>query len=298
MQHTKQMVPILFLMLWTLPGFAQERTEKQPETKPGEKYLYMRDVVYGHKDGMALTFDVVKPLQNANGAGILSMISAGWLSAWIPPEKIEGWYKYLVDKGFTIFLVRHSSSPRYTVPEAVEDVRLCVRFIRKTAADYGVDPERLGVTGSSAGGHLSLMLGTASDSGDPKAEDEALRQSDRVACVVANFAPTDLRPWVKSGTQAAQSFPALRFDKQKASGCSPLLQVSPDDAPTLLLHGDRDKLVPLEHSERMLEAFKQAGVPADLIVLKGAEHGFSKKYADQAREATVAWFEKYLVARK
>jgi len=296
MRHLKHMLPIIFLMLWTLPGFAQD---KAGENKPGAKYAYLRDVVYGHKDGMALTFDVVKPLKNANGAGILWMISGGWFSSWTPPEKLEGMYNHLTEKGFTVFLVRHGSSPKYVVPDAIEDVRRCVRFIRKTAADYGVDPERLGVTGTSAGGHLSLMLGTASDNGDPKAEDEVLRQSDRVACVVDYFGPTDLRPWAKKeGTKMTADFPALRFDEKKAPDCSPLLQVSKDDAPTLLLHGDKDTLVPIDHSEKIFEAFKKEGVPSDLIVIKGAGHGFGGDDDRRAREATVAWFEKYLVPKK
>jgi acetyl esterase/lipase len=298
MRHAKHLLPFILLMLWALPSFAQDKTDKQPENKPNEKCAYMRDVIYGHKDGMALTFDVVKPLQNANGAGVLWMISGGWFSSWTPPEKLEGMYNHLTEKGFTVFLVRHGSSPRFKVPDAIEDVRRAVRFIRKTAADYGVDPERLGVTGTSAGGHLSMMLGTASDNGDPKAEDEVLRQSDRVACVVAFFGPTDLRPWVKQDSKMATDFPALQFDEKKAPDCSPLLQVSKDDAPTLLLHGDKDTLVPIDHSEKIFEAFKKEGVPSDLIVMKGAQHGFGGDDDRRAREATVAWFEKYLVPKK
>ncbi|HNY27392.1 MAG TPA: alpha/beta hydrolase [Candidatus Sumerlaeota bacterium] len=298
MRFLKQTLVFLFLMMWTFPGFAQEKENKPSENKPQARYTYQRDVVYGHKDGMALTFDVVKPLKNANGAGILWMISGGWFSSWTPPEKLEGMYNHLTEKGFTVFLVRHGSAPKYKVPDAIEDVRRAVRFIRKTAANYGVDPERLGVTGASAGGHLSLMLGTASDPGDPKAEDEVLRQSDRVACVVAYFGPTDLRPWVKEGTKMSTDFPALLFEEKKALDCSPLLQVSKDDAPTLLLHGDKDTLVPLDHSEKILDAFKKAEVPCDLIVIKGAGHGFEGDDDRHAREATVAWFEKYLVPKK
>ncbi len=288
----------LFLMVWTAASFAQDKADKQPESKPAGKYTYMRDVVYGHKDGMALTFDVVKPLQNAKGIGILYMVSGGWFSSWNPPEKLEDRYKHLTENGFTVFLVRHGSSPKYKVPDAIEDVRRCVRFIRKTAADYGVDPERLGATGTSAGGHLSMMLGTASDNGDPKAEDEVLRQSDRVACVVAYFGPTDLRPWVKEDNKMSTDFPALRFEEKKAPDCSPLLQVSKDDAPTLLLHGDKDTLVPIDHSEKIFEAFKKEGVTSDLVVFKGADHGFGGDDDRRSREATVAWFEKHLAPKK
>ena len=153
------------------------------------------DVVYGHKHGMALTMDVFQP-DGGNGVGVLFMVSGGWFSIWAPPEQTMGLFRPLLDKGFTVFAVRHGSSPKYVVPEVVEDVRRSVRFVRLHAKRLGVDPERLGVCGASAGGHLSLVLGTMSDAGDPEAKDEVLRVSDRVAAVVAYFPPTDLRPYV------------------------------------------------------------------------------------------------------
>ena len=82
-------------------------------------------------------------------------------------------------------------SPKFSIPEAVEDVRRSVRYIRHNAEQFGVDPDRLGVYGYSAGGHLSLMLGTASDEGDEQADEPILKVSDRVRAVVAFVAPTD-----------------------------------------------------------------------------------------------------------
>ncbi len=251
------------------------------------------DFVYGHKHGMALTFDVFKPEKGANGAGVLFMVSGGWYSHWRPPEQMVPLFKPLVDKGFTVFAVRHGSSPKYVIPEIIEDVRRSVRFIRLRAEKFGVDPERLGVTGGSAGGHLSLMLGTASDNGNPKAKDKVLRVSDRVAAVVAFFPPTDVRAWVNKTPQ----FPALRFEAEKAAACSPIIQVTPDDPPTLLVHGDKDKLVPLNHSEKILAEFKKNKVPCELLVIKGAGHGFGGEDGKRAGEALLAWFEKYLLKK-
>lgn len=253
------------------------------------------DVVYGHKHGMALTFDTYKPKQGANGAGILFIVSGGWYSSWHPPEQNVGWFKPMLDKGFTVFAVRHGSSPKYVIPEIIEDVRRSVRFIRLRAEEFGVDPERLGVAGASAGGHLSLVLGTTSDSGNPDAKDEVLRVSDRVAAVAAYYPPTDLRPWVGLDSETAKAFPALRFDPARAAACSPVLHVSKDDPPTLLVHGDKDKLVPLDHSEKILAEFKKHKVTSELLVIKGAGHGFGGKDGKRASDALVAWFEKYLV---
>src|SRR5690606_3666764 len=140
-------------------------------------------------------FDVLKP-KEPNGAGVLYMVSGGWYSFWAPIEIMAPPQKPLLDAGFTVFLVRHGSAPRYLVPDAVSDVRRAVRYIRLHAKDFGVAPDRLGVYGRSAGGHLSLVLGTTSDEGKPNAPDEVDRASSRVQAVVAIMPPTDLREWV------------------------------------------------------------------------------------------------------
>ena len=255
------------------------------------------DVVYGHKDGLALTLDVLKP-KDANHAGVLFMVSGGWYSRYSPPDKAVGMFTPLLSKGFTVFVVRHGSAPRYVIPEIVEDVRRAVRFVRLHAADYGVDPDRLGVTGGSAGGHLSLVLATTSDAGDPKAEDPVLRESDRVAAAVAYYPPTDLRPWVELSSIYNKNYPALRFDPAKAGDASPVLHVSPDDPPTLLISGDKDALVPIDHSQKILARLEAEKVPCELLTIEGAAHGFKGDDAKRASDAMVAWFEKYLGEKK
>ncbi len=192
------------------------------------------DIVYGHKDGLALTFDVIRP-EKPNGAGILWLQSGGWYSVWTEPKNLVFACQPMLDEGFTVFIVRHGSAPKYAIPDAIADVRRCVRFIRLRASDFAVDPQRLGVLGGSAGGHLSLMLATAADGGDLKAEDIVLRQSDSVAAVVALYPPTDIRTWVTDPPAAIKAHPGLKppltFDPALAPACSPLLHVSADDAP-------------------------------------------------------------------
>ncbi len=266
--------------------------------------LDVPDVVYGHKDGMALTFDVLYPEGAANGAGVLWMVSGGWVSQWSPPESQRAGFGYLLDEGYTVFLVRHGSSPRYFIPDAVGDVRRAVRFIRLNAADWGVDPSRLGVSGGSAGGHLTLMLGTASDEGDPNAEDPVLRVSDRVAAVAAFCPPVDLRGMERGsiprrpGDPAAVQRPivldALNFDPAQAAEYSPLVQVSADDSPALMIHGDADLLVPSKDSEEMYAALAKAGVATEKLILPGAEHAIKGDDMKRGQEAVVAWFGKHL----
>ncbi|HEX2749661.1 MAG TPA: alpha/beta hydrolase [Verrucomicrobiales bacterium] len=263
--------------------------ETAPEIKP--------DIVYGHKMGMALTCDVIKP-KTGNGAGVLFMVSGGWVSMYAPPEQMLSFgkalgFQALLDKGFTLFIVRHGSSPLFKVPECVADVRLAVRFIRSHAADYSVDPARLGVFGASAGGHLSLMLGTTGDDGNPDSKNPLEKVSDRVAAVVAIFPPTELKSYVES-EKFRQQFPALQFDASQWKSVSPLEHVTSDDAPTLLLHGGKDTLVPDKHSKEILKAFQDKKVPTDLIMFPDAGHGFGAADGAKSAAATVAWFEKYL----
>ena len=263
------------------------------------------DVVYGHKDGMALTFDVLYPKAGAaSGAGILWMVSGGWVSQWSPPETQAKGFAYLLDEGYTVFLVRHGSSPRFVIPDAVADVRRAVRFIRMNADDWNIDAERLGVLGASAGGHLSLMLGTTPDAGDANAEDPVLRQSDRVAAVAAYCPPVDLRgmergsvprrPGDAAEVQRPLVLDALNFDPALAADYSPIAQVSPDDSPALMVHGDADVLVPSRDSEDMYAALTKAGVATDKLILEGAEHAIKGDDMRRAQEAVAKWFNTHL----
>jgi len=248
------------------------------------------DVVYGHKDGMALTFDVFKP-RSPNGAGILYMVSGGWVSRWSDPQGAQERYAPFLDAGFTVFAVRHGSSPRYHVADAVDDVTIANKVIHARAQEWGVDPSRLGVTGGSAGGHLSMVLGNNGTDGDPHAADPLDRVSTRMRAVVAYYPPVDLRQW----RGPSERFPALDFPEPDADRISPILAVTPDDPPTLLIHGTADRTVPISHSERAYAAFQEVGVETDYIVMGGAGHGFQGEQAEQATAARVKWFREYLL---
>lgn len=259
---------------------------------------YVRDVIYGHRDGMALTYDVFKPVKGANGALVVNMVSAGWRSSWGPPEERQARYQWLIDKGFTVVALHHASAPRFPLTDAVADVRLGLRHIKLHAAEYGANPARIGVWGASAGGHLSLVAGVMADDGKPDAVNPLERSDNRVKAVVAYFPPTDLdvllgdRP--KSG--------AIDFDNSLRAGVSPIHFVDAKDPPTLLITGDADKGVPPSQSETMKAAFDKAGVESKLIQLAGADHDFYVKgdpvktdaYANQAMNTMVAWFEAHL----
>ena len=283
---------ILLLLILTVSHAAQVKSSSNVDVIP--------DVVYGHKDGMALTFDIFKPKTHTNGAAIIFMVSGGWVSNYVPTEQALPRYQELLDAGFTVITLRHGGSPKYLIPEIVADVRRGVRFIRYNAKQWGIDPNRLGVYGGSAGGHLSLMIGLASDNGDPAAKEDFMKESDRVAAVVAYFPPVDLRQLARglnpppSGT-VLDRFPALNFEKEKAADFSPIVFVTSDDPPTLLIHGDKDQLVNISNSQIIFDALKKSNVKTDFITIPGADHGFRGEDAKRAMAATVTWFEQTLV---
>ena len=305
--RTLTRIAVCMLTLCVLAGAAYAQTDES----------IIPDVIYGHKDGMALSFDVFTPPGDPNGAGILYIVSGGWVSRWTAPEEDRSRFEALLNEGFTVFSVRHGSSPRFNVPEAYGDVQRAVRFVRLHAGTYGIDPDRLGVWGTSAGGHLSLMLGLASDPGDPTESDEVLRVSNRVAAVVAYYPPVDLRARVTPNAHfpatipdeplffaggiavpgAAERFSAVDFDDDLRASVSPVLHVSSDDPPTLLVHGDVDTLVDINNSQLLHASLTDKGVTTDLVVIEGSGHGFrTPEHSKLATDALVQWFDNHLVA--
>ena len=256
------------------------------------------DVVYGHKDGMALTMDIIQPAKQ-NGAAVLWIQSGGWYSGWTEPENFLRVGKQYLDQEYTLIIVRHGSAPRFQVPDAVADVQRAVRFVHWKAKDYGIDPDRLGVFGGSAGGHLTLMLAMTGNDGDPKAKDEVLRHSSRIAAGVALYPPTDLRGWTTNPPDAIRANPGLKpplsFEASREDSVSPIVHVSDTSAPVLMIHGDKDDLVPLSHSMNMEAAIKKTKATCKLVVVEGAPHGFNaEQYTKIVGPETFAWFAEHL----
>jgi acetyl esterase/lipase len=276
-----------------------------------------QDVIYGRKFGTALTMDVFTPRANANGAAVIWTISGGWFSAHEAIGMV--FLDDLLKRGYTVFAVVHGSQPKYTIPEILQDMNRAVRFIRYHAKDYHIDPNRIGITGGSAGGHLSLMQATAGDPGDPKAKDPIDRTSSRVQAVACFFPPTDFLNYGKPGEIALgcgilagfkAPFDFHEFDQGRKAfmpitdvgkilelghQISPVDHVSSDDPPTLIIHGDADKLVPIQQAERIVDRLQAAGVEAKLVVKKGAGHG----WPDWQKETAITdWFDAHLKAQK
>lgn len=261
------------------------------------------DVVYGHKMGVALTMDVFKP-EHPNGIGVIWMVSGGWVS---DHKSINpGLAKTFTSKGQTVFEVVHGSQPKFTLPEIVQDIHRAVRYIRTHATDYGVDPNRLGITGGSAGGHLSLYMGAYGDDGNPDAKDPVDKASSKVQAVACFYPPTDFLNFGKEGL-TAMSIPQLRgfwpafgitdatpkdqLEKLSRS-LSPIYGVSDKYPPTLIIHGDADPLVPIQQSQIMIKKLEECKVPCKLVTVPGKGHGWQGMEKDG--EQLADWFAEKL----
>ncbi len=269
------------------------------------------DVIYGRKFGMALTLDVFQPAK-PNGCGLLFLVNGGWLSSKSTPMMVTVRpedYRVYLERGYTMFAIVTSSQPKFTIPEEIEDVLRAVRFVRSQAAQYGVRPDRLGVLGSSAGGHLTLSIATRGGPGKADAADPVDRESSAVQAAACFFPPTDFLNYGGPGLSGVGMGPlaplqvafgplALTAEGREQLGrdISPINYISAKLPPTLIIHGDQDEVVPLQQSESFVAKARQAGVPhIELIVRPGKGHGWGDfwKSAEDIN-AFADWFDRYL----
>jgi acetyl esterase/lipase len=292
MHNMKRLIPaVLLLVAWSCAWAQTDVNFKRTE-----------DVIYGRKFGTALTLDVFQP-EKPNGVGIISLVSGGWLSGheFINP----GAFLPLLARGYTVFAVVHGSQPRYIVTEIEPDIHRAVRFIRHNAAKYGVDPKRLGLTGGSAGGHLSLTMATQGCAGSANGKDAVERESSEVQCVACFFPPTDFLNWGERGEDAVGVGVLKNFKsafgpmsdtaegRQKLGReISPIYYVHSNMPPVLIIHGDADKLVPIYQSQTFVKRCEAVGSPVKLIVREGKLHGWPEMAKDM--ELFADWFDLHL----
>jgi acetyl esterase/lipase len=289
-----------------------------------------QDVIYGRLPGIALTMDVFKPAK-PSGAAMIWVVSGGWASAhesidtpFMGMSLAETFIKPMTERGYTVFAVVHASQPKYTITEILPQLNRAVRFIRTNAKQFGIDPDRIGIVGASAGGHLSLMQGMSPQAPNDKAPDPVDRASSKVQAVAAFVPPTDFlnygAPGVNAMGQGPLAWLKAPFDFHEArmmpstipnaqqviyeriiepmklqeigKAISPIYHVDKDDAPTLILHGEVDRLVPLQQAQSMKAKLDELKVPNELIVREKADHAWPEMGKDMQKVAD--WFDKHL----
>jgi len=284
------MKEILFLILlflstaintfaeWKLGGRVVPGSLPPNPSAPTPQLDIKKDVIYGIADGIPLKLDIAKPSICKDQKVPLAVFVHG--GGWKGGDK-EGAFsrsdaKMLFQLGFAVASINYRLSPQFHFPAHINDCKLAIRYLRKNAEQFGIDPDRIGIWGSSAGGHLVLLMGTA-DKNDGL-EGEGLENiSSRVSAVVDHFGPSDLTKATQAGHPTVMDFLGCDpyFCIEVAIKASPVTYVSKDDPPILIIHGDKDKVVAYNQSEVMAEKLRLAGNPCALIKVKNAGHGFT-----------------------
>ncbi len=234
-----------------------------------------RNLTYCTMDGIDLKLDLYFPPQTAKPAPIAVFVHGG---GWSQGDKTAGNlipFTDLASQGFLVAAVNYRLAPKYKFPAMIEDVKCAVRYLRANAVQLNIDPNRIGAWGGSAGGHLVALLGTTDASAGFDVGEYA-EQSSRVQAVVDMFGPTDLKAmFPSSSARVIQNIFEIRSSPEEtAKLASPVTYVTKDDPPFLILQGDKDKTVPPEQSQILYDRLNNAGVPATLIMVKNAGHGF------------------------
>jgi acetyl esterase/lipase len=263
------------------------------------------NVVYGETHGLGLVMDIFQPLHGANGYAIVDVISGAWHSdrARLNEHIGLGAIDAFCGAGFTVFAAAPGSASLFTVTQMVEHLHGAIRYAKNHAAAWSVDPERLGLSGVSAGGHLAALTALTPQDADPRARLPWYKHDTKVAAVGLFFPPTDFldyggRPfnfaWESDLSIARMLFPdgIAGQDSGKISAAareiSPLHQIKGGHPPFLLAHATGDNIVPYSQSRRFVDALVAAGVESTLITHDGDGHPWRGVDRECTRMAT--WF--------
>jgi acetyl esterase/lipase len=219
--------------------------------------------------------------------------------AWLTGSKDDCPAVHFAAKGYAVASINYRLSQHALFPAQIEDCKAAIRWLRANAAKYHLDPGRIGVWGASAGGHLAALLGTSGGVKELEGGGGNLDQYSRVQCVVDWFGPSDLM--TIGGSHDNPGSPESRLiggpvqeNKEKARKASPLTYVGADSAPFLIMHGDRDQVVPLDQSKVLAEALKKAGVEVKLQIVEGGGHGGAAFASPENRKLVEDFFARHL----
>lgn len=240
-----------------------------------------RDLVYARTPQKELLMDLYRPGQVSGPLPVVLWVHGG---AWRVGNKDNPFAARLVGRGYAVASINYRLSQVATFPAQIHDAKAAVRWLRTHAGEYGLDAERIAAWGASAGGHIVALLGTTGGVAELEGDLGNPGVSSRVAAVVDFYGPTDLLQMNAQGSKQDHDAPdspeslliggPIQQNKPAAQRANPITYVTKDDAPFLLVHGDRDGLVPAGQSQLLHEALRAAGVPSAIHIIPGAGHGF------------------------
>lgn len=265
---------------------------QQPAGLPATVEL-LRDVEYGKGGDRALKLHILRPKSAPKEAmPVLVWIHGGGWQAGSKDSGLGRLVKY-AERGYFCASIEYRFSKEAVFPAQIEDSKCAIRFLRAKAKEYNLDPERIGVWGSSAGGHLVALLGTSASVKELEGQGGWQDQSNRVQAVCDFCGPADFLKWADSAHPAVVALfgGKVKEKAELAAKASPVTHISKDTPPFLIVHGDEDKVVPLDQSESLNAALKKAGIDVTLHVVKGGGHGFGGPEIDKL---VADFFDKHL----
>lgn len=277
-------------ILLCLGAFAATELRGAGSVRPG--------LVYAEFAGRKLRLDLYLPATPAPAAGhpvIISIHGGGWIMS---DRRKDLFLRDLTNDGFAVASVDYRLASAARFPAQIEDCRLALRWVLDHGREYQLDPGRVGVTGTSAGGQLALLLGLAETrrflpAGTPPFP------AGTVKAICAFYPPTDLVAIVPEDRRDRDDNlvanllggpVSQRLDLARAA--SPIRYVGKTSPPTFFVHGDRDRVVPLAQSRRLYETLKAAGAPTHLTVYPGKGHAFGPR--PDTRREIAEFFSRYL----
>lgn len=294
MSVTCALLTVLLLVSVEQEVLADEAFKPPPDAKVNA------DVVYATVGDTQLHMDIVLPKEPKSKRPCVVWIHGG---GWR-----EGSYKanraaWMAGHGYVVASIQYRFSQEAIFPAQIHDCKAAIRFLRKNAFRYGIDPSRIGAWGLSAGGHLSALLATSGGVKELEGSEGDAECSSRIQAVCDFYGPADFSYMPQTIGNKPSPVTALlggsaRTKRELARLASPITHITKDDPPVLIAHGDQDTLVNIRQSERFLDALTKAGVEAKLIVVKGAGHGFPESGAEPTREEidkqVLAFFDRHL----
>ncbi len=297
----------IFLALCLAMLMPAERAIGQADARdqdktPSAKHLYkqipdtvefIKDVEFGKGGDKPLRLNIARPKKRGDKPlpAVVYVHGGGWMKQ----DKDQPWFTdkilYLAERGFFAVSIDYRLSGEAPFPAAIEDCKCAVRFLRANAEKYGINPDKIGAWGESAGGHLVLLMATADEKAGLEGKGGWEKHSSRVQAVVSWYGPADLRGRNDTRGQNNKDNPVVRFlggpeseKKDLYALASPITHVSADDPPALFIHGAKDKGVPVSQSENMHKALQVKGVSSRLIVLEDSKHGFYNLGPEKVKE--------------
>ena len=270
------LVTAFFYLLGNGGLFAQNLAKKKQPQLP-EGVDVRRDIEYAKHDGISLKLDLYLPQEIKGDVPVIVFVhGGGWKNGSKDSGKRGAW---MVPHGFAIASISYRLTDVGQWPDQINDCYAAVRWVRKNAKKYGLNGEHIGCWGTSAGAHLTALMGTRTFTGKE-------RVSSRVQATADWFGPSELLTMppnnvgngrteedVAKSNGAVLLGATVKDVPKLAKDASALDNVTGDDSPFLIMHGTADPGVPISQSEKLHAALRAVSVPCTFVKLKGAKHG-------------------------